>query len=377
MAGISGGVTLGLPRIRNEEGERRDFLPELVANVTALGHEVVVESGYGSGMGYRDGDYAAASPLVTIGTRVEAHAQDVVLVLRPSEDSLSLLAPGTTFVSMLHFPTHADRARSFKEHGIEALALDLITNDEGTRLVENMRAVAWNGLDLAFNVLELTHRGYSDRHRGALRVTIMGAGMVGRYAVEAATKYGDLDRDARSRADRLPGVEALTIGRNLTHDERYMKELLRKTSILVDATSRDVPSKPVVPNEWLGELPLHAVICDLSVDPYLLESQPPVVRGIEGIPQGTLDHHVFVPEDPAWDETVPATISSHFRRTAVTCYSWPGLQPADCMAHYGSQLEPLLPVLLGRGGAAFLRSHGSAPERALARGSLAHWLSRL
>jgi hypothetical protein len=42
----------------------------------------------------------------------------------------------------------------------------------------------------------------------------------------------------------------------------------------VDATARRDPSVALVPNAWLGLLPEHAVICDLAVDPYLLDDTP-------------------------------------------------------------------------------------------------------
>ena len=42
------------------------------------------------------------------------------------------------------------------------------------------------------------------------------------------------------------------------------------------------------------------VICDLAVDPYLPDDDPPVIHGIEGIPQGNLDQWAFDVDDPAW-----------------------------------------------------------------------------
>ena len=112
------------------------------------------------------------------------------------------------------------------------------------------------------------------------------------------------------------------------------------------SSQRRDPSVALVPNKWIGWLPEHAVIVDLSVDPYLLDHTPPVVRGIEGIPQGNLDKYIFHPEDEDWDLTIPASIPSEHRRTTVTCYSWPGIHPESCMAHYARQLEPLMEVLL-------------------------------
>ena len=143
--------------------------------------------------------------------------------------------------------------------------------------------------------------------------------------------------------------------------------------MLVDATQRSDPSRPIVPNGWLALLPEHAVICDCVVDPYQLDAEPPTVRGIEGIPQGNLDRYVFPPDDPSWDEAVPGGVPHEHRRMTVSCYSWPGVHPRACMEVYGGQLAPLLETLVERGGMPGIRPDGDYHERALARGSLRYW----
>ena len=240
---------------------------------------------------------------------------------------------------MLHFATRPARVRLLQEMGIDAVSLDLIRDDDGARLIENLRSVAWNGVAAAFTALERSWPELAGPRRSTVKVLIMGAGRVGRHAVESATKYGDDARnDAFARAG-LPGVEVITAGRNLTSDPEYIKSQLPTTDILVDAAARRDPSRPLIPNAWLALLPKHAVVCDLSVDPYLLDVEPRVVRGIEGIPQGSLDQWEFAPDDPAWDR-LPSDIPTSERRTVVSCYSWPGVRPEPCMHVYGSQLGP-------------------------------------
>jgi len=298
-------VTVGFPRMHREASERRDFLPPLVGLLAANGAEVFCETGIGSGMGYADTDYTALSPNVHITDEEVCYRQDIVVVLRAPEGRYELLRAGAVLVSMLHFSTRPARVAMLRELGIDAVSLDLIRNDDGRRLVENLRSVAWNGVAAAFTALERSWPALLNPHRSTVKVTILGAGRVGRHAVEFATKYGDDARNDAFARRGLPGVEVVTAGRNLTSDAGYLKGRLAATDLLVDATARRDPSMPVVPNAWIGVLPEHAVICDLAVDPYLLDATPRIVRGIEGIPQGDLDQWEFAEDDPAWDLLAP------------------------------------------------------------------------
>ena len=372
---VAGHVTVGFPRMHREANERRDFLPPLIGLLAANGAEVFCETGIGSAMGYTDTDYSTVSPNVHITDEEACYRQDVVVVLRAPEGRYELIRPGAVLVSMLHFSTRPARVAMLRELGIDAVSLDLIANDMGRRLVENLRSVAWNGVASAFAALERTWPNLRNPHRSTVKVTILGAGRVGRHAVEFATKYGDDARNEAFGRIGLPGVEVVTAGRNLTGDAGYLKGRLAITDVLVDATARRDPSVPVVPNAWIAILPDHAVICDLAVDPYLLDDVPPIVRGIEGIPQGNLDQWEFAPDDPAWD-SLPPGIPTDERRTVVSCYSWPGVRPEPCMHVYGSQLAPLLEILVSAGGVDGIRPEGSYFEQAIARGSLRYWRDR-
>jgi alanine dehydrogenase len=151
-----------------------------------------------------------------------------------------------------------------------------------------------------------------------------------------------------------------------------MRELLAGTDILVDATQRPDPRLPVIINDWLVYLPEHAVILDLSVDPYDCGTEITSIKGIEGIPQGNLDQYIFAPDDPAFD-LLPECIPTQNRRTTVSCYSWPGIYPVKCMGVYGRQIWPILHILIEKGGTTGIDPKGSFFERAIARALLSRW----
>ncbi len=366
-------LTFGFPRMYNEPGERRAFLPPLIGLLADMDVDVYVEAGSGAAMGYPDDAYRAASSRVHIVDEATAYAQAIVVVLRAPEGRYELLRNGAMLLSMLHFATRPERVELLRGLGIEAVALDMITGDNGQRLVQNLRDVARNGLAAAFDALERRWPPLLSADRPPLSVTVIGAGGVGKQAIEWAVKGGDDARNQRIMREGLPGVEVVVIDQNLSGDETYFRRRLGQTDILVDATARRDTSQPLLPNAWLGWLPEHAIVCDLAVDPYLLDDDPPVVRGIEGIPQGNLDQWEFGPDDPAWAR-LPSVIQTANRRTVVSCYSWPGVRPEACMELYGMQMTPLLKTLVWYGGPTALGPDVSFHGRALWRASLRHFL---
>ena len=368
--------SIGFPRMEQEAGERRVFLPDFIQRMAALDVQVVVEEGYGSRSGFDEADYRQGNIMVSFGTRQEVFDQDVVLILRSPDKDFKRMKPGTILISMLHYPTHPTRVPLFQELGLKTISLDSIVNDNDVRLVENMKAVAWNGLEVAFDLLEKRWPGLMRPSGEPIRVLQMGTGMVGRHTADAAVHLGNIERNNKHIEEGGFGAVCKAVGRNVTTHQEEMITLLKETDILVDATQRREPSEPVIPNDWIQYLPEHAILVDLSVDPYIPQAHPPVVRGIEGIPKGNLDKYVFHPDDADWEETVAPGVPTTYRRTAVTCYSWPGFHPEACMIHYGQQLNPMMPVLFKKGYDG-LSPEGGYFERALCRATLKAWEDQL
>jgi alanine dehydrogenase len=370
-------LTIGLPRMHVEFGERRDFLPTFVADLEKRGAHVFLEYGYGSGMGFTEGDYEKVAPIARFVSHEEVYQRNIVLVLRcPSNDDLKLMQPGACLISMLHYPTRPQRVELLRSLGIEAVSLDALKDETGRRLIENLRSVAWNGLEVGFQILHRTYPspGLGSRDRGPINATVLGVGAVGMHAVQAASRYGDMKLWQTLAERGVLGVQVTAIDYDLTGQEELMKQILARSDILVDATQRPDPSKIVIPNDWVGILPEHAVLVDLSVDPYNCSINPPEVKGIEGMPQGNLDQYVFMPNDSVY-ERIPDCVSTKHRRHAVSCYSWPGIHPKSCMTLYGEQIRPIMRTIIDRNGVQNINPQGRYFERAIGRALLSNWES--
>ena len=366
--------TLGLGIIHAEKGEVRAFLPDFVSKMSRFFKEVVLEEGYGESLDIEPEVYTKHRNVI-FAPAEKVYGQDFVLVLRyPPETYLKMMPPGSCLISMCHFPTRSNRRQYLNERQIEAVSLDSITDDNGQRLVENLRSVAWNGCEIAFQVL---HRiwpapGLEDPGRAPLHITLLGSGGVGIHGVQAGIRYGNPDIWQDYASKNIPGNIVRVVDFDLTSHPTQIQPLLKTTDLLIDATQRKNPTQVIIPNRFLALLPKTSVILDLSVDPYDFQRKPYEVKGIEGIPQGNLDQYIFSPDDPAW-ESLPDQVGTKHRRWVVSCYSWPGIHPRSCMLRYGNQLSPLLRRLVSAGGKEGINPDGRYHDRALARGMLKFW----
>lgn len=360
--------------MHKEGGERRDFLPALFAALARCADvDVVLEDGYGAAMGLAAADYRAVHPRLRFGSHDEAYGQDAIVVLRaPTEREIGLIRPGAILISMLHYETREARDRLLLAHGIRCFSMDALADDDGARLVVDYRGTAGSGVRVAFEQLARRMESFLDPVRRPLRATIVGLGRVAQNAAKALEELGD--RVFLEQHPEVPGLFVQMLPRSLTKDRAAIGRLLGETDILVDASRRPDASQIIVPNALLRALPAHAVILDLCADPYDERVDPPQVKGIEGIPTGTLDRYVIETDDPLY-EAIPDAIDSTERRLVVSCNAWPGVDPAASMAVYGKQLLPFLRLLLRKDAAALDAAADDPVERALARSSLDHFIA--
>ena len=216
-------ISVGLPIMREEPGEKRVFLPDFTHKLTGIGFEVFIEEGYGNSLDFYFDNYKNDNPSIHPLEREEVFKQDYVLILRSPHDSeFALLGDNSCLISMLHYPTRPLRQKIMRKNNIQAISLDGIVDDFNVRLVENMKSVAWNGLETAFTQFEKLIPNLIREDGSPWKVLILGTGMVGKQAMEAASKLGKKERNYEHI--RLGGTGAIitSIRRNITPNKRQM-----------------------------------------------------------------------------------------------------------------------------------------------------------
>lgn len=365
--------TVSFPKMHKEENEKRDFLPDFFIFLLTEDIDIYLEIGYGDGMDFTKEDYLNANPKIKFVSHQECYEKDIIVVLRsPESNEIEYMKNGSILISMLHYPTRPIRVENLKDSHIMGISLDSIRNDFLERMVVNYNGTSGNGIELSFNALSASMKDYYSKGRGVINVSIMGIGMIGLMAAKSAREFGCQKVNDSMSEFGAKGVLVNMLPRNITCDAEEMIRLMKETDILVDATTRDDSTKYIIENKYLGYLKKHAIILDLTADPYLKGVNPIQVKAIEGIPTGTLDNPVIFSNDILYDN-LPNGVSSINRRTVVSCNAWPGIKPKECMALYGKQLNPILKRIIRKDITTFNELSDNYFERAIYRGTIDHY----
>lgn len=207
-------MRIGVPKETKTAEYRVGLTPAAVRELAAAGHHVLAETDAGSGAGFADSDYrAAGAEIVASADAVFAEAELIVKVKEPQPEEVARLAPHHVLFCYLHLAANPSLARGLLEAGCAAIAYETVASPAGgLPLLAPMSRIAGRlAVQAGARFLERGAGGMGVLLGGVPgvapeRVTIVGAGVAGTGAVEAAVGLGAdvtvLDTDI-DKLDRL------------------------------------------------------------------------------------------------------------------------------------------------------------------------------
>jgi alanine dehydrogenase len=171
---------------------RVGITPEGVAELTAHGHQLFVESGAGAGIGLDDTAYrTAGAEVLPDAASVFAASEMIVKVKEPQPAEIAMLRSDQTLFTYLHLAADPQQARGLMRSGVTAIAYETITDAKGgLPLLAPMSQVAGRMASLvAAQYLLKPGRGLLMSGVPGVppaKVGILGAGVSGMHAAEIA-----------------------------------------------------------------------------------------------------------------------------------------------------------------------------------------------
>merc|ERR1711969_416209 len=270
-------MRIGTPReIKNHE-YRIGLTPESVTELVSNGHEVLVETGGGLGIGADDAAYVQAGARIVGGPQEIFDSADMIVkVKEPQPAERAMLREGQILFTYLHLAPDPEQTEELLASGATCIAYETVTDDRGgLPLLAPMSEVAGRlAPQMGAWTLQKANGG-----RGVLmggvpgvgpaRVTVIGGGVVGTHAARVAAGMGAdvtvLDRSL-PRLRYLDDVFGGTF-RNRYSTEGALTELLAEADMVIGAVLIPGAAAPkVVSRAMLGGMKHGAVLVDVAID---------------------------------------------------------------------------------------------------------------
>lgn len=187
-------MRIGVPKeIKNHE-YRVGLTPPSVAELTAAGHEVIVQAGAGVGIDFPDADYIeAGARIVATAKNAFAESDMIVKVKEPQAIEIAMLEPRHLLFTYLHLAADKPQAEGLMKSGATCIAYETVSSASGgLPLLKPMSEVAGRmSVQIGAHYLEKEQGG-----RGVLlggvpgvppaKVAILGGGASGVNAAQMA-----------------------------------------------------------------------------------------------------------------------------------------------------------------------------------------------
>ena len=270
-------MRIGVPKEIKVHEYRVGLVPAGVRELVKAGHEVLVETQAGCGIGVEDAHYTAAGASIA-GSSAEVfeRAEMIVKVKEPQPAECAMLRAGQVLFTYLHLAADPVQAKGLMKSGATAIAYETVTAPNGSLpLLTPMSEVAGRmSIQVGAACLQKANGGFGVLLGGVpgvqpAKVVILGGGVAGTHAAEMAVgMHADVTIVDRS-LDRLRELSA-TFGASLLtaySTTETIERLVRDADLVVGAVLVAGAAAPkLVTRAMLSTMKRGAVLVDISID---------------------------------------------------------------------------------------------------------------
>jgi alanine dehydrogenase len=270
-------MRVGVPREIKPQEYRVGLTPGAVREYVARGHEVVVETGAGLGIGAENSAYVdAGATIAATPEEVFGVADMIVKVKEPQPGEWAMLRPGQILFTYLHLAPDPEQTRGLIESGATAIAYETVTDGKGQLpLLAPMSEVAGRLSIEAAGAALRAHSGGRGLLLGGVpgvapaRVMVLGGGVVGTHAARMAVGLGAdvtiLDRSL-PRLRELDELFAARVRTRFSTIEAIEQELAQADVVIGAVLVPGASAPKLVTRKMLNLMKPRAVLVDVAID---------------------------------------------------------------------------------------------------------------
>jgi len=269
-------MLIGVPKeIKNNEN-RVGMTPSSVVTYINAGHEVLVETNAGAGIGFTDQDYLAAGARIVSSAKDVWAAEMVVKVKEPIPSEYGYFHEGLILYTYLHLAPEPELTKALVDSKVTAIAYETIQLDNGSLpLLTPMSEVAGRmSIQIGARFLEKANGGKGVLLSGVpgvapAKVAIVGGGIVGANAAKMAIGLGADVSILDISPDRLRQLDDLFQGRvkTIMSNPFNIAETVRSADLVVGAVLIPGARAPrLVTEKMVESMSPGSVIVDVAID---------------------------------------------------------------------------------------------------------------
>ena len=270
-------MLVGVPKeIKNHE-YRVGLTPASVRELTARGHEVIVQKNAGTAIGLSDEQYVAAgASMVDTAQEIFSRAQMIVKVKEPQPQECAMLREGQLLYTYLHLAPDPEQTAALVKSGATCIAYETITGPGGgLPLLAPMSEVAGRmAIQAGAGHLEKSKGGMGLLLGGvpgveAAHVVIIGAGVVGTNALQMAVGLGSRVTVLDKSVDRLRQLDLVFGNRiaTLYSNAQSIEEAVLSADLVVGGVLVPGAAAPKLVNRsMISRMKPGAVMVDVAID---------------------------------------------------------------------------------------------------------------
>jgi alanine dehydrogenase len=270
-------MRIGVPKEVKIHEYRVGLSPASVRELTARGHDVVVQTEAGEAIGLSDEQYRlAGAEIVTEAAEVFARADMIVKVKEPQPAECAMLRPGQILYAYLHLAPDPAQTKALVESGAICIAYETITGPGGgLPLLAPMSEVAGRmAVQAGAHFLEIAQGGRGVLLGGVPGVTpghvaVIGAGVVGSNALQMAVGLGARVTVLDKNVDRLRQLD-LAFGNRITtafSNAQAIEDAVLDADVVIGGVLIPGASAPkLVTRQHVASMRKGAVMVDVAID---------------------------------------------------------------------------------------------------------------